>query len=545
MRTALTHPKTGLPIQPIGYRADGRPILPILGAEDDPLANMTYRQVCNRLDDIKDDLQRLNAREDKDGGLSHEDEVRFAELTGEFDELVRHKGRMERDAALQRVQRANIKAATQGGTPGVTLLPGDGARHGDDFDSDPLGDPDSIRDNRWKNPWAVHEIRMGLSAEARGAELRSRAFSAIEKMQGTTDNRRETATRMLERWDTTDGKLAEQVLVTSSPEYMRAFAKLAKSQGRVQLQGEEAAAVERAMSLTDGEGGYLVPFQLDPTVILTSDGSVNEVRQVARKVVATGDKWNGVSAGAVQWSFDPEATEVSDDAPGLAQPTIDIQTARGFVPISLEASMDAQNVAQEVGRLLAQGKDDLEAVKFINGDPDNKEPNGLLTALLAYETANTGAVVVNAAGTGTLADGDVYKVHDDLPARYRRRASWLAANGFYSMVRQLDSSGGSALWARIGEGRPPELIGRAAYEAEEMDGTIEASGGGKNYLACIGDFSNFVVADRVGMTVEFIPHLFGASGRPKGQRGWFAYYRVGSDVVNAKAFRLLNVTSAV
>jgi HK97 family phage major capsid protein len=345
---------------------------------------------------------------------------------------------------------------------------------------------------------------------------------------------------MLERWDTTDGKLAEQVLTTSSPEYLRAFAKLAATQGRAVLNREESEAVERAMSLTDANGGYLVPFQLDPTVILTSDGSLNEVRQAAREVVATGDKWHGVSAGAVQWSFDAEGAEVSDDAPTLGQPSIDIHTARGFVPISLEASMDAQNVAQEVGRLLAQGKDDLEAVKFVNGSGTG-EPEGVITAL---EEAG-GSVLVGASGE-VLAGSDVYKVHDALAARYRSRASWLAANGFYSMVRQLDENGGSALWERIGNGRPAQLIGRNVYEAEAMAGSIAA--GATTSLAVIGDFSNFVIADRVGMTVEFIPHLFGTASptsRPTGQRGWFAYYRVGSGVVNTKAFKVLQVTDVV
>jgi predicted phage gp36 major capsid-like protein len=38
------------------------------------------------------------------------------------------------------------------------------------------------------------------------------------------------------------------------------------------------------------------------------------------------------------------------------------------------------------------------------------------------------------------------------------------------------------------------------------------------------------------------PLVKGANGRPTGEAGWFAYWRVGSDVVNADAFRLLNIT---
>jgi predicted phage gp36 major capsid-like protein len=51
-----------------------------------------------------------------------------------------------------------------------------------------------------------------------------------------------------------------------------------------------------------------------------------------------------------------------------------------------------------------------------------------------------------------------------------------------------------------------------------------------------------VIADRIGTTVEFVPHLFGSNRRPTNQRGWLAYVRHGAAVVNSGAFRLLNVT---
>jgi HK97 family phage major capsid protein len=68
-----------------------------------------------------------------------------------------------------------------------------------------------------------------------------------------------------------------------------------------------------------------------------------------------------------------------------------------------------------------------------------------------------------------------------------------------------------------------------------MDNTI---GAGKNLLI-YGDFSNFVVTQRVGATVELIPHLFGANRRPTGQRGLYMWARYGSDSINDSAFRLL------
>ena len=210
----------------------------------------------------------------------------------------------------------------------------------------------------------------------------------------------------------------------------------------------------------------------------------------------------------------------------------------GFVPISIEALADEQNVTAEVAKLLAFGKDELEATAFITGSGSG-QPTGIITALTG------GSSIVNAAADDTFALADVYSVQGALPARHRPMASWLANNLIYNKIRQFDTAGGAGLWERLPSDRPSQLLGRPALEAEAMDGTITTSGAVHNYALLFGDFSNFVIADRVGMTVEFIPHLFSTSNnRPTGQRGWYAYYRVGSDSVNDNAFRLLDVVSA-
>ena len=51
-----------------------------------------------------------------------------------------------------------------------------------------------------------------------------------------------------------------------------------------------------------------------------------------------------------------------------------------------------------------------------------------------------------------------------------------------------------------------------------------------------------------GCRVELVPHIFSATaspgiGFPTGQRGWFAYARIGSDASNTAGFRLLVANS--
>jgi HK97 family phage major capsid protein len=354
-------------------------------------------------------------------------------------------------------------------------------------------------------------------------------------MPSATDRIRSVATDIIERFDDKDATLARLALVASSPDYVRAFSKAATNRLHEMTQAEQRALAEtRALSLTDSAGGYLVPFQLDPTVIITANGSRNDIRRIARQVVATADVWNGVTAGAVSWSWDAEATQVSDDAPTFAQPSIPVYKAAGFVPVSIEALQDMANGAAEVARLLSFGKDVLEAAAFAVGSGSG-QPTGVVTGLIG-----SGAVTPSATAD-TLAVGDLYNIQGALPARFRANASWLATNAFYNRARQFDTAGGSSLWAQLADDRPALLLGKPAYESEDMDGVITAAA--ENYMAVFGDFENYVIADRIGMTVEFIPHLFGtANGRPTGQRGWYAYYRTGASVVNTASFKMLNVT---
>lgn len=503
--------------------------------------SLTHSQAINRLREVKDELERLGELDE----LNAEDQKYFDELREEFFTVDKHRKFLERQAQL-----AVVKSAADGASGanlrlerGAYTAPG-GTRGGD-YDRDAILEPDSVEDHRFRDPWNLSEVRyFGRSKDEVNAELTARALSAIEKMPAASDEIREAGTKILERFDDGDATIAKTVLVASSPVYVRAWSKMATNR-QFALTPEESKALDavRAMSLTDSAGGYLVPFQLDPTVIVTSAGSRNDIRMAARQVVATGDVWNGVSAGAVSWSWDAEGTQVSDDSPTLAQPVVPVHKASGFVPISIEAMQDAANVTQEVGKLLAEGRDELEAIAFITGSGSG-QPTGIVTALTGTSSE------INAATDDVFALADVYTIQGALPARHRKNASWLANNLIYSRIRQFDTSGGGGFWTNLNADRPPQLLGRDALEAEAMDGTITTSGAVSNFALIFGNFQHYVIADRIGMTVEFIPHLFQQTtagsgfGRPTGQRGWYAYYRVGADSVHDGAFRMLDVASA-
>lgn len=507
---------------------------------------LTHSQAVNRCRELHAELERLGELDE----LSPEEETRFAEATDEFDETDKWRKDLERQAARAKVRsvvEGDLRtASTRYGQPQLAGKVERGS--GSVMDVDPILEPDSVELGRFRNPWDLSQVRtFDRSGEQLVAEYRARAYSAIEKMSGATDRIRQAATKLVERWDDKDGNLSQLVLASSEPTYMRAWAKMAQAALRgaaaaQDLTVEEHNAIERvdrfarAMSLTDNAGGYLVPFQLDPTVILTGDGSFNQIRSVARTVIATGDVWNGVSSGDVSWSFDAESAEVSDDATTFAQPTVPVYLAEGFVPITRQAFQDAANVTAEVARLLARGKDNLETTVFTTGSGSG-QPTGIITALTGTSS------IVNSASADTFALADVYALDSALPERYhgQERTAWLAHRLIWNKIRQFDTAGGAGLFAEnLTRGIPDALLDERRITSEAMDGTY---GSGENYVAVLGDWDNYVIADRIGMSVEFIPHLFSTSnGRPKNQHGWLAYSRVGADSVNDGAFRMLDVT---
>lgn len=485
--------------------------------------HLSHSETVGRMHHVHERMEEIAAH----GELSQPEDIEFDRLTVEFNELNKHREGLEQRGRFAATFRSGDLAFERGSS-------------GDSYDVDPLGEPRSAETRRrHRDPWNLEIRTFGRPHEA-AAEYRARALDAIEAMPGASDSVRKAATGIIERFDDRSGRISQHCLVTSSPAYMRAWSKLARGEGHL-LAPEEVVAVEqsralaRAMSLTDVAGGYLAPFQIDPVVITTSAGVYSDIRSLARVVVATSDTWHGVSAANVSWSFDAEGDEVSDDSPSFAQPSIPNYMARGFIPISIEALADEQNVTATVGELLAGGKNDLEGTKFITGSGTG-EPTGIITALVASDPS----VIVNSGTPDTFALADIYALHGALPARHRANASWLANNLIYNRTRQFDTAGGAGLWAHLGDGRPGRLLDRNVAEAEAMDGTITANA--ENYALVFGDFRQFVLTDRLGFVVEMIPHLFGANRRPTGQRGWFAFYRTGSGVTNTDAFRLLDVT---
>lgn len=298
----------------------------------------------------------------------------------------------------------------------------------------------------------------------------------------------------------------------------------------LQMKDYERAAAESPTS----SGGFGIPVFIDPSIILTAQGSGNPFLSIAKQVTVNTNVWKGVSSAGVTWAFQAEAAAATDNAATLAQPSVTLYTARGFIPYSIEIGQDYPMFAEEMATLLAAGYDELLVDKFTRG-AGTTEPNGILTQL----SANTNVRVVVQTG-GALGAKDPYTVWQAVPQRFRNNANWLMSVATNNAIRQLATANVyHAVTVTLPENWADQLFGKRVYESPYMP-DVTTSTSNPIGLAVVGDFSNYVIARRGGMSVELVPTLFDVTNnRPTGQRGWFAYSRIGGNSVNDLAFRLL------
>jgi HK97 family phage major capsid protein len=294
---------------------------------------------------------------------------------------------------------------------------------------------------------------------------------------------------------------------------------------------------ERAMSDGTGSaGGFAVPITIDPTILLTSSGALNPIRQLADVRQLVSDTLRLVSADSPTAAYTAEAAEVSDASPTLVQPTITTQRGTAFVPFSIELEQDWAGIQQALGKLLADARDILDNLKFLTGSGTN-EPLGVLT--IGTTGSLTTAQRVLTGTTAATAIADVYSLKSAIGAtRFFKNATFVAHPATWDTTYRYVGAGSTTDPLPMPDGRGGDLLGVPKAEWNAMDtGTTS----GKRTML-VADWSGYVIGDRLGTLVEIVPHIFGAANRyPLGQRGLFTMWRTGTVVSKPNAFRYLEV----
>lgn len=453
---------------------------------------------------LRDEIAELAAVED----ITPEQDARLDEAMAEFDTAS-----TEYDKLVARATKINeVRSFETGRTPGVGVF------------------------QYQKQTETDIDVRTASRGEARSAAMKllEQSYIASDERRGMIDK---AITYQSQNYD--GDYVARSVVLTEDVAYQSAFAKAI--QGREAMwTNEERDAMLRynefrmVKGSVDTSGGYGIPVVIDPTIRITSGTGLLGLLPYITVEPVTTDAWRGVTAAHTTWSEVTEGGDDTDRAPTFGQGSIPVVTMRATVPYSIEAEQDYPGLATQLGRVLDSGYMDHLAARLATGT-GTTTIKGVFTALDA--TTGSEVVVTTDALFGAV---DVDKIFKDLGEKFRQRAVWYMNVDVENEIRAFGSGTATsrftvdqtAFGISLLNGRP--VI--TSDHAPQFTGTTGAA----NILAFF-DPTEYILAQRIGMSIEYVPHLQSAS-LPIGSRAWFAYARAGGDIPVTQAGRVLQNT---
>jgi HK97 family phage major capsid protein len=400
--------------------------------------------------------------------------------------------------------------------------------------------PDDIESVRATDAWNGLDRAGSLRELDTDAGLRARAQTAVEYGIGDlNDTTRERLTEMLDADKTADA--SRFVLATGNPAYRSAFQTWLRDPetAAMNLTPQEQAAWREvsASRAAMGESGSsaLLPLMLDPAIVLTNTGSAGGIRQYAKQVMSLTNQWRGVTSAGVTAQIKAEGAEATDASPTVA--AFDVAVYQGLASITLSWElMDDTAIMGDISRLIADAKTRQEDAFSATGTGSG-EPYGFVTRLNATTASRVSPTTASTFTTASVAD--VFKLRDALPARHRHSGAtfWAANISQFSTIQQMSPAAqGSSFWADLGSGLPPRLLGLPVLEFTSMTNTATAS----SLVLGLVNGRDYTLVDRLGVIIQ-ANNVLGTNGRSTGQREIVARWRVGADLDNTDAGRILKL----
>ena len=355
---------------------------------------------------------------------------------------------------------------------------------------------------------------------------------------------------------TDDDKAAryfKQTRATMSDEYKSAYCKhLSLS---VKYRSESMAltmmtpAEQKALSEgSDTAGGFLVPPDVQADM-LSRVAQTGVIRNYATVRTTSRDRMefpavapNTTAATASIYSsgfvggWVGETPAFSDTDPTFQMFPINIRKIRVATKLSNDFVADAaQNV---LSFLSTDGSKNMALVEdngFLTGDGGPLQPMGLLNA--GITTFDVEGTTTNTVTNTTSSGGSFPKIVAgtyQLPAQYVANARWLMRRTIEGKTAALIDANGRPQWAAnagSGFGLPERML--QGFPVSNSD-WMPDDGTDANKVYLLGDFSNYIIAQRAQITSVVLRERFADTD----QVGIILFERVGGGVWNLDAFRV-------
>lgn len=295
-----------------------------------------------------------------------------------------------------------------------------------------------------------------------------------------------------------------RLMRTASPEYGANF--------RSFLRGQPANTELRALQADlDTAGGFLMaPLQLVDRIIQAVDDAVY-LRQWATVFAVP----NADSLGIPTLENDPSSpvwtTELStgdeDSTMSFGRRDLKPHPLAKRLKISRKLLMKVPNVESfTIGRL-AYKFGIAQENAFLTGSGAG-QPLGVFTA--SNDGIGTSRDVSTDNTTTAVTSDGLINAKYNLKGQYWANARWLAHRDFFKMVAKLKTGDGAYLWQEsVRAGEPDRLLGLPCAMSEYAPSTFTTA----QYVAIVGDFSNYFIADSMQMEMQRLVELYAETGQ--------------------------------
>lgn len=288
----------------------------------------------------------------------------------------------------------------------------------------------------------------------------------------------------------------------------------------------------------DSKGGYLAPMSFVAQLIKFLDDEVF-FRQLATVLPPTMSKSVGAvsfdtDVGDADWTPEVPANDIAEDdtmrfGGRELMPHLDSKLVKASQKLARSSSINLDSfVAGRFGYKFGV----TEEKAFLTGSGVQR-PLGVFIA--SDHGITTSQDVTASTATAFTADNLIDTLYD-LKDGYVSKATWIGSREFRRRCRKLkDGDGRYILVENQNGGVMTTLLERPLKTSEFAPATFTAS----QYVAIVGDFSNYWIQDGLGMEIQNILELFTL----KNQIGWLGRKETDGMPVLAEAFRRLKLAA--
>lgn len=381
-----------------------------------------------------------------------------------------------------------------------------------------------------------HNDKKILEAEERGGVATAELTATVEKINAEIEESRKLLNDIEKRMNRPNFNQETDGVTPEMKERQDSFIKFlrygAPAEGKVNWTPEEVRALA---GTSDADGGIFIPPTFESGIVMNAYDQAEirplaQVGQTGRDTVVFGS----LSKPSVAWGRKTIAITEQDLSSGGKR--VEVFFLTGLTSISLDTLDDAEaNIVSDMtsgfGMAIAEAEDDAFAI----GAGDDS-PSGIasdVTVQANYSASGVAAALYDASNNGIDCMIDAqYKIKKT----YRRNANWGMNSSTESAVRKLKDGEGRYYWQpSLQIGTPPTFDG---YGIINPEGMADIAAGA---IAMIfGDFKQYKIRDRAGMTVQRLVETYAAYG----EVGFIIRRRVAGALILPEAFSCVKIAAS-